>query len=115
MRTVLQRERGGRGRLDFHSGNNHKPGDRGRYGGVSPALQYMSAMPHLDSLWFGEGFEWTESADYFTAKERDGRALEAIGCPVHMRPGDVLLFFPGIFHRTQDARHYRVALIAEAT
>ena len=28
--------------------------------------------------------------------------------------GDVLLFFPGVFHRTQDVQLHRVALIAEA-
>ena len=42
-------------------------------------------------------------------------ALEAVGCPMHMAVGDVLLFFPGVFHRTQDALNHRVALIAEAT
>ena len=62
----------------------------------------------------GSGWK-LESPDYNTAKNRDSLALEAVGCPMHMAVGDVLLFFPGVFHRTQDALNHRVALIAEAT
>jgi hypothetical protein len=53
VRAVLVRERGERALLDLHSGNNHRRGDYGRYGSVSPALQYMGAFAHLDSIWFG--------------------------------------------------------------
>ena len=56
-----------------------------------------------------------EAADDLKARDRDRDALEAIGCTVAAAPGDLLLFFPGIFHRTQDVEHYRVSLIAEAT
>ena len=44
VRTVLQRERGEHGLLDLHSGNNNKPEYRGRFGSVSPALQYMGCL-----------------------------------------------------------------------
>ena len=56
-----------------------------------------------------------EAADDVKARDRDRDALEAIGCTVEAAAGDMLLFFPGIFHRTQDVEHYRVSLIAEAT
>lgn len=66
VRSVLQRERGDRGLLDLHSGNNNHPNHRGKYGSVSPALQYMGVLPHIDSLWLGEGFEYGgESPDYW--------------------------------------------------
>lgn len=66
VRSVLQRERGSRGLLDLHSGNNNHPNHKGKYGSVSPALQYMGVLPHVDSLWLGEGFEYdNESPDYW--------------------------------------------------
>jgi hypothetical protein len=66
VRSVLQRERGSRGLLDLHSGNNNHPNHKGKYGAVSPALQYMGVLPHIDSLWLGEGFEYnSESPDYW--------------------------------------------------
>ena len=49
------------------------------------------------------------------AKERDRAALEAIGCRMEARKGDLVFFFPGIFHRTQDVETYRISLIAEAS
>ena len=66
VRAVLQRELGGKGLLDLHSGNNNHPNHQGKYGSVSPALQYMGVLPHIDSLWFGEGFDYqAESEDYW--------------------------------------------------
>ena len=66
VRAVLQRELGENGLLDLHSGNNNHPNHQGKYGSVSPALQYMGVLPHVDSLWFGEGFDYqTESEDYW--------------------------------------------------
>ena len=56
-----------------------------------------------------------ESSSELIARARDRRALEAIGCTIPADPGDLLLFFPGIYHRTQDLSHARVAIIAEAT
>ena len=48
-------------------------------------------------------------------RRSDKRALEAASCVVEADAGDVLLFFPGVFHRTQDVDGKRVAIIAEAT
>lgn len=56
-----------------------------------------------------------ESNGELIARARDRTALEAIGCAIPTDPGDVVLFFPGIYHRTQDVSSYRVSLIAEAT
>ena len=55
-----------------------------------------------------------EAPDDLTARRRDRDALEAVGCTTAMSPGDLLLFFPGIFHRTQDAKNYRISMIADA-
>ena len=44
----------------------------------------------------------------------DDEALEAAGCVVDARPGDALLFFPGIFHKTQDILAERISVLAEA-
>ena len=52
VRAVLARERGEKGLLDLHSGNNNLATDKGKYGSVSPALQYMGVLPHLDSVWY---------------------------------------------------------------
>ena len=56
-----------------------------------------------------------ESEGELTARDRDRRALEAVGCTIYAEPGDLLLFFPGIYHRTQDVEDHRVSIIAEAT
>ena len=44
----------------------------------------------------------------------DEAALEAASCRVDADPGDALLLFPGVFHRTQDLRVDRVAMLTEA-
>jgi hypothetical protein len=60
LRKVMQRE--GRGCLiDFHSGNNFHP----EYGLNNCANQYMELFPYIDSLWFGEGFDYNEPPDYW--------------------------------------------------
>ena len=56
-----------------------------------------------------------ESGGELTARRRDRLALEAVGCTIHAEAGDLLLFFPGIYHRTQDVLDHRVSIIAEAT
>ena len=82
VRAVLQRERGTRGLLDLHSGNNNNPNYKGRFGSVSPALQYMGVFPHVDSLWFGEGYDYNqESADYWL--------VEVSGLPFGL-PGNLM-------------------------
>ena len=44
----------------------------------------------------------------------DDRLLEAAGCLVEADEGDVLVFYPDVFHRTQDMAASRLAIIAEA-
>ena len=69
-----------------------------------------------DDSKFGTAGEWVleEVADV-KSKVSDGRALEAASCVVEADVGDLLLFYPGVYHRTQDAELHRVSFIAEAT
>lgn len=60
VRKVMQRARPGC-LIDFHSGNNYHP----QYGLNNCANQYMELFPYVDSLWFGEGFDYNESPDYW--------------------------------------------------
>ena len=60
VRKVMERERPG-SLIDFHSGNNFHP----QYGLANCANQYMEHFPYIDSLWFGEGFDYNESPDYW--------------------------------------------------
>ena len=58
-------------RVDLHQSNG---GGCRRPGYGSPALQYMQHLSFVDSLWFGEGFDyWGQSADWWL--------LEASGIP----------------------------------
>lgn len=48
--------------IDFHSGNEFYFNDLR----ISPACKYMEHLPYIDSLWFGEGYEYeTEAPDYW--------------------------------------------------
>ena len=60
VRTVMDRARPGC-LIDFHSGNEF------RYQGrrVSPACKYLEHFPYIDSLWFGEGYDYDERPDYW--------------------------------------------------
>jgi hypothetical protein len=60
VRKVLQRSRPGC-LIDFHSGNNFHP----EYGLNNCANQYLELFPCIDSLWFGEGFDYNEPPDYW--------------------------------------------------
>jgi len=60
VRKVMQRSRPGC-LIDFHSGNNFHP----EYGLNNCANQYLELFPCIDSLWFGEGFDYNESPDYW--------------------------------------------------
>ncbi len=60
VRRIMQRLRPG-SLIDFHSGNNFHPD----YGMANCACQYMEHFPYIDSLWFGEGFDYNESPDYW--------------------------------------------------
>ncbi|MCX5771974.1 MAG: DUF6067 family protein [Candidatus Hydrogenedentes bacterium] len=60
VRKVMQRSRPG-SLIDFHSGNNFDP----NYGLNNCANQYLEHLPYVDSIWFGEGFDYNESPDYW--------------------------------------------------
>ena len=60
VRKVMQRTRPGC-LIDFHSGNNF----HANYGQNNVVGQYMELLPCMDSLWFGEGFDYNEPPDYW--------------------------------------------------
>lgn len=61
LRKVMQRTRPGC-LIDFHSGN----GFDAAFGGAGPACQYAEHLPFIDSLWFGEGFDYQNTPpDYW--------------------------------------------------
>ncbi len=60
VRKVLQRARPGC-LIDFHSGNHFHP----QYGLNNCANLYLELFPYIDSLWFGEGFDYNEPPDYW--------------------------------------------------
>jgi hypothetical protein len=60
VRKVMDRARPGC-LTDFHSGNEFPFGDLR----VSPANKYMEHFPYIDSLWFGEGYDYNETPDYW--------------------------------------------------
>ena len=55
VRKILQRSRPG-SMLDLHSNTAFSHG---------PANQYMEFFPFIDSLWFGESFNYNETPDYW--------------------------------------------------
>ena len=60
VRKVLDRNRPG-SLIDFHSGNEFPFHDLR----VSPANKYMEHFPFINSLWFGEMYDYNESPDYW--------------------------------------------------
>ncbi len=60
VRKVMERTRPG-SLIDFHSGNNFHP----NYGLSNCANQYLEHLPYVDSIWFGEGYDYNESPDYW--------------------------------------------------
>lgn len=60
VRKVMDRTRPGC-LIDFHSGNEFPFGDLH----VSPANKYMEHFPYINSLWFGEGYDYNETPDYW--------------------------------------------------
>lgn len=60
VRKVLDRNRPG-SLIDLHSGNTYTFHDYR----ISPANQYMGHFPYINSLWFGEGYNYNESPDYW--------------------------------------------------
>jgi hypothetical protein len=60
VRKVMDRTRPGC-LIDFHSGNSFRP----EYGMNSCANEFMEHFPYINSLWFGEGYDYNESPDYW--------------------------------------------------
>ncbi len=60
VRKVMDRAKPGC-LIDFHSGNGYSYADRK----VSPACRYMEHFPFVNSLWFGEGYDYDETPDYW--------------------------------------------------
>jgi hypothetical protein len=60
VRRVMDRARPGC-LIDFHSGNNFHP----NYGLSNCANQYMEHFPYINSIWFGEGYDYNETPDYW--------------------------------------------------
>ena len=60
VRKVLDRDRPG-SLIDFHSGNEFPFNNLH----VSPANKYMEHFPYINSLWFGEGYDYNETPDYW--------------------------------------------------
>jgi hypothetical protein len=60
VRKVLDRNRPG-SLIDFHSGNEFPFHDLR----ISPANKYLEHFPYINSLWFGEMYDYNESPDYW--------------------------------------------------
>jgi hypothetical protein len=60
VRRVLDTYRPG-SLIDFHSGNEFPYNDMR----ISPANKYLEHFPYIDSLWFGEMYDYNESPDYW--------------------------------------------------
>ena len=61
VRKVLQRSRPG-SLIDFHSGDEYNE----TFGNISATVKYAEHMPYVDSIWFGEGFDYENtSPDYW--------------------------------------------------
>lgn len=59
-RKVLDRGRPG-SRIDLHSWNHFN----GQAGFANCANLYLANLPYIDRIWFGEGFDYNESPDYW--------------------------------------------------
>jgi hypothetical protein len=60
LRKIMDRAAEG-GLFDFHAGNTFN-----KYFGMnSPTNQYMELFPYINSLWFGEGFDYNLNPDYW--------------------------------------------------
>ena len=80
VRRVLEASKGrDAGLIDLHCGNNLLGT---QYGRVSPALQFMHLMPYLDSLWFGEGYDYNEEPAYWLV-EVSGLPFGLMGDMMH--------------------------------
>ena len=81
VRRTLDTEHGpGRGLIDLHCGNNLLGT---QYGEVSPQLQFMHLMPYIDSLWFGEGYDYRGSSPAYWMVEVSGIPFGLMGDMMH--------------------------------
>ena len=60
VRKLMDRTRPGC-LIDFHNGNHFSH----EYGLSNCANQFMELMPYINSIWFGEGFDYNETPDYW--------------------------------------------------
>lgn len=60
VRKVMDRAKPGC-LIDFHCGNSFQP----EYGMNSCANEFMEHFPYINSLWFGEGYDYNEPPDYW--------------------------------------------------
>ena len=83
VRRVMQEEKAGC-LIDLHCGNNlpGTPGNPNTYGHVQPALQFMHLFPYIDSLWFGEGYDYDAPPEYWLV-EVSGLAFGLMGDMMH--------------------------------
>jgi hypothetical protein len=82
VRKIMDRTRPGC-LIDFHSGNEFPFNDMR----LSPACKYMEHFPYINSLWFGEGYDYNETPDYWLVEVSGipfglcGEMLESNGNP----------------------------------
>ncbi len=82
VRKIMDRNRPGC-LIDFHSGNEFPFNDMR----LSPACKYMEHFPFINSLWFGEGYDYNETPDYWLVEVSGipfglfGEMLEGNGNP----------------------------------
>jgi len=82
VRKIMDRTRPGC-LIDFHSGNEFTYADMR----LSPACKYMEHFPYLNSLWFGEMYDYNETPDYWLVEVSGipfglfGEMLEGNGNP----------------------------------
>ena len=81
VRRTLEAAHGkGDGLIDLHCGNNLLGT---QYGEVSPALQFMHLMPYINSLWFGEGYDYRGSSPAYWMVEVSGLPFGLTGDMMH--------------------------------
>ena len=54
-----------------------------QYGQVSPQLQFMHLMPYIDSVWFGEGYDYQGSSPAYWLVEVSGIPYGLMGDMMH--------------------------------
>ena len=78
----------------------------------SSTLPAETPSPQDEEYWID--WESIHSGGKHPAEVADHAGLEAAACLVIAEPGDSLLLFPEVYHRTQDIATSRIAAIVEA-